>query len=119
MAIQIVNLRGVPEDEAEEIRELLEAQDFDFYETPGGSWGMSQPGFWLKDESQLASAKEVLAVYQRDRTERMAAEYQQLREQGEQPTLWRNFQAAPLRYIIYLILIVLVLYFSIKPFFSL
>ena len=119
MAVQIVNLRGVPEDEAEEIRALLEEHGFDFYETPGGAWGMSMPGYWLKDESQLADAKRLLDEYQAQRRQRVGEEYAELKRQGNQPTVWGLFLLAPGRYILYVLLILLVAYLSIKPFLSL
>lgn len=119
MAVKIVNLRGVPEDEAEEIRALLEEHAFDFYETPGGAWGMSMPGFWLKDESQVEEAKRVLDEYQQQRQQRMNEEYAELKRQGIQPTVWGLFLLAPGRYILYILLILLVAYLSIKPFLSL
>ena len=118
MATQIVNLRGVPEDEADEIRALLELHEFDYYETPGGAWGMSMPGFWLKDDIDVERAKTILLEYQQERRDRIANEYQDLKRKGLQPTIWRTFIAAPSRYLLLIVLIAFVLYLSINPFVS-
>ncbi len=116
MAVRIVNLRGVPEDEIDEIRALLEEHEFDFYETPGGGWGISMPSFWLKDESQLERAKTILEAYQQQRQQRATDYYESLQRQGLQPGVWQLFLASPGRYFLYLVLVVLVLYLSVKPF---
>lgn len=116
MAVRIVNLRNAPEDEIDEIRALLEEHKFDFYETPGGSWGISVPSFWLKDESQLEQVKAVLETYQQQRQKRAADEYEKLRQQGLQPSMWKLFLVSPRKYIFYLALICLVLYLTLNPF---
>ena len=67
MAILLFSLRGVPDDEADDVRELLTEQAIDFYETSAGNWGISMPALWLKDHGQLAQAQELLANYQRQR----------------------------------------------------
>ena len=41
MPLQLFNLRGVPEDEAEDIRQLLDEHEIEFYETSAGNWGVS------------------------------------------------------------------------------
>ncbi|MBK8970058.1 MAG: hypothetical protein IPM37_01320 [Hahellaceae bacterium] len=67
MRVLLVNLRGVPDDEADEIRALLTEQSVRFYETSAGRWGLSQPGIWLPDTSQLADARAMLDTYQAQR----------------------------------------------------
>jgi len=51
MAVQLFKLKGVPEDEAEDIRNLLTNHYIDHYETPAGNWGISMPAIWLNKES--------------------------------------------------------------------
>ncbi|MFO7288296.1 MAG: DUF6164 family protein, partial [Gammaproteobacteria bacterium] len=48
MAKLLLNLRGVPDDEADEIRALLEEHGIAFYETPPSRWGVSAGGIWLR-----------------------------------------------------------------------
>ena len=56
MPVKLFSLRGVPDDEADEIRALLAQHAIDYYETPPGNWGVSMPAIWLPDDSELARA---------------------------------------------------------------
>lgn len=116
MAIQIFNLRNVPDDEAEEICALLEAQHIDFYETPAGRWGMSSPGLWVNDEAQVAAAKQLIAQYQQERTVRARQLYAEQKAQGQHLTLWASVKLHPLRVIAALLVLGFVLYVSVGPF---
>lgn len=116
MAVRLLNLRPVPDDEAQEIRQLLNEKRMDYYETPAGRWGISSPAIWLRDESQLHEAKSLLGRYQTERFQRMRAEYDELKKQGMQRTLFDVIAEAPGRFLFYLSVIGLVLYFSIAPF---
>lgn len=114
MAQLLFSLRGVPEDEAWDIRELLDAHEIDYYETSAGNWGISTPALWLRDERQLQEAQRLIAAYQQQRAETQRALYQQLKAAGEHKTLFRAFKENPLQFLMYLGLIYMVLYFSIK-----
>lgn len=116
MAIQIFNLRNVPDDEAEEICALLEAQHIDFYETPAGRWGMSSPGLWVNDEAQVASAKQLIAQYQQGRTVRARQLYAEQKAQGQHLTLWASVKLHPLRVAAVLLVLAFMLYVSVGPF---
>jgi hypothetical protein len=105
MAILLMNLRNVPDDEADEIRALLEQHRIDFYETQPNRWGISAGGIWLRDEAQLEEAKRLLAQYQEQRVIR-----------ARQEPLPRKH---PLQVVIYLAVVALILYLSIKPFLDL
>ncbi len=116
MAVQLLILRGVPDGEADEIRALLSEHHIDYYETPAGSWGMSMPALWLNDKTQLERARGLLAEYQRQRQSVARREYEELKAQGRQRTLIAMFREQPLRYLFYLALICVIIYFSISPF---
>ena len=77
MAAQLFKLRNVPEDEAQEIRDLLSQYQIDYYETPAGNWGISMPAIWLNDEQQLEQAKELIEKYQEERQIRARRDYEQ------------------------------------------
>ena len=110
MAIQIMRLRGVPEDEADEVRGLLDDHGIQFYETPAGVFGMSMPAIWLPDDSQLLQARELLDSYQSDRV-RLA--------RSERPrTLIDEVREHPLRMLAVLAGAGVVLYLSLMPFFT-
>ena len=86
MAILLMNLRDVPEDELEEVRALLEAAGVDYYETRPSLWGVSGGGVWLREAGQEALARERLAEYQAAR----AARAQASRAAGERESPWRE-----------------------------
>ena len=119
MAKQLFILRGVPDDEVDEIRDLLTEQQIDFYETPAGSWGMSMPAFWVKDESQFDLAKQLLDEYQTQRQAQAQIEYRALKQQGKQRSVIDLFKEQPLHFLLYLIFAVVVLYLSLSPFLKL
>ena len=119
MPEQLFILRGVPEDEADEIRELLEQDGIDYYETPAGNWGISLPAIWLREKSQLAKAKLLIEEYQKHRSIRVKYEYEQLKRAGKNKTLLDAVLEQPVRFVIYLSICATIIYFSIKPFFDL
>lgn len=116
MAILFFKLRGVPDDEAKEVRELLTSNNIDYYETPEGRWKISMPAIWLHDKSQLPTAESLLLDYQQTRQQKAKEEYQHLKESGELRTIVDVIKDDPARFIIYVGAIVFILYISIKPF---
>ncbi len=119
MAVRIFNLRGVPDDEAEDIRELLQQDNIDFYETPGGNWGMSVPSLWLHDEALEPRARALISAYQQARQVKVKAEYARQADAGENRTLFDSLRENPLRFVIYIMIICALLYFSTVPFIDL
>ncbi len=116
MAKLLLNLRGVPEDEAEEVRGLLEQYHFDYYETPPNRWGITQGGIWLRDSEQYLQAKRVLDEYQRRRFERVRAEHEAMRQRGELETVTQRILREPLRFLVYFLLMAVILAFMLVPF---
>lgn len=116
MAEQIFNLRNVPEDEADEICQLLTEHHIDFYETPAGRWGMSSPGLWVNDAAQFEPAKQLIARYQQERTVRARQLYAEQKAQGQQLTLWASVKMHPMRVVAALLVLGFVLYVSVGPF---
>ena len=119
MPVPLFRLRNVPDDEAEEIRQLLSENNIEFYETPAGNWGISMPSIWLDEDTQLARAKALIASYQKERAVRKRLEYEQLKQEGKQRTLFDVAKDQPLLLIFYLTLIALIFYLSTKPFLAL
>ncbi len=115
MAVLIFKLRYVPEDEAHEIRELLGDNNIDFYETTAGVFGISMPGLWLKNEEQLKKTRQLIDEYQQLRQERAREDY----ERGAARTFMDMFKEAPVRYISFVLGIILICYFMIFLFFNL
>jgi len=115
----IFRLRHVPEDEAAEVRALLERNNIEFFETFAGNWGISLPALWLKDESKHQAARELIDAYQEERRIRIRSDYEQSRMRGETLTLWQSFRENPVRFIVYTSLAAIVLYFSVLVFLAL
>ncbi len=118
MAKLIFRLRGVPDDEAEDIRLLLEKNHFDFYETDAGNWGISMPAFWLNDEAEYDRAKTLIDSYQEKRANDARQQWDENKQKGQQPTLLRSLTERPAASLGLLLFCCVILYFSIKPFFN-
>jgi hypothetical protein len=116
MPVRLFNLRNVPEDEANEVRQLLADNGIDFYETQGSAWGVSAPAYWLHDKAQLDQAQSLIDDYQRERAERARAEYEQLKRQGRAPTWLGNILKHPLQFLLLVLLILFILYVTLSPF---
>lgn len=119
MASRLFNLRNVPEDEAEEVRRLLETHRIDYYETPPSPWGISMGALWLRDDDDRDRAERLLAAYQADRARAAREAYERLRREGRHESLLDGLRDRPLQAAVYTAIIALVLYFSIKPFLDL
>ena len=118
MTILLFSLRGVPDDEADEVRELLAEQNIDFYETSAGNWGMSMPALWLRDNADLEKARDVLNAYQQQRFLSSRENYLQSKKAGQQNTLLKVFIEKPLLFCAYLFAMLLVVYVSVKLLFE-
>ena len=117
MSKLLIKLRHAPDDEIQEIRDLLQEHRVDFYETQAGPWGISAPGIWLNDEGEYERAKALLDDYQENRFREQRAEYEKLRSAGQHRTFLQNLLENPLQVILYTLIVGLILYFSISPFF--
>jgi len=116
MAVLLFKLAGVPDDEAGEVRVLLEQHEIDFYETPGGGWGLSAPAIWLPDERQWSKAKTLLEDYQQQRAVRVRAEWAAARAEGRAEGLLQRILHQPLRFVLFSALALFILYISLSPF---
>lgn len=119
MSILLFRLRNVPEDEAEDVRELLNTNHLEFYETSAGNWGVSTAAIWLKNEDDLDNAKELIEQYQNERGLTQRHIYEQLKNSGEHKTLLDAFKENPFRFIAYILFVGFIVYVSTKPFISL
>ncbi len=118
MTILLFSLRGVPDDEADEVREVLVEQNIDFYETSAGNWGMSMPALWLRNNADLEKARNVLNAYQQQRFLSSRENYLQSKKTGQQNTLLKVFIEKPLLFCAYLFAMLLVVYVSVKLLFE-
>jgi hypothetical protein len=118
MSVLLFSLRGVPDDEADEVRELLTEHDVDFYETPAGNWGVSMPALWLKSDDELIKARELLNSYQQQRAVTQRALYLQNKQSGQHKNFWQALRNHPLQYSVYFLAMGLVIYASIRLLFE-
>ena len=116
MAKFLMNLRDVPEDEADEVRALLDAHAFDWYETKPSFWGVSGGGFWLRDDDRLAEAKARLAEYQEARGSTARARREADLAAGRVESPWADLRRRPLQTFAILLGIVLMIALTLLPF---
>ncbi len=86
MAKLLLNLRNVPDDEAEEVRGWLRDSGIEFYETGPSSWGISSGGIWIREDAHIARAKALMAGYQAQRRQRAQADQAAARDDGSAET---------------------------------
>ncbi|TYT25203.1 hypothetical protein FZO89_02335 [Luteimonas viscosa] len=109
MAKLLLNLRHVPDDEADDVRALLAAARIDFYETRPGPLGISAGGIWVRNDDDVPEAKRRMADYQRERVVRVRAEHAQARREGTAETFADLVRAQPLRVLVIVVAIALLL----------
>lgn len=110
----LFKLRNVPDDEADEVRELLTNHHIDYYETSAGNWGISMPAIWVRDEYQLQQAKALLDAYQEARSNRVREEYARLKREGKNKTVLDSFMENPILFIVYVLIVLALLYLPFK-----
>ncbi|KZN13865.1 hypothetical protein OA79_09105 [Marinomonas sp. TW1] len=71
MATLVFRLKYVPEEEADDIRQLLAEHDIEFYETSAGRWQISMAGIWVRDKQQAEQARVLIREDQLERSRDM------------------------------------------------
>lgn len=107
MAKLLLNLRNVPDDEADDVRAFLDAARIEHYETRPGPFGISAGGIWVREDDDVAQAKRLMAEYQGERAIRMRAEREQARRDGTAETFADVARAQPLRVVLSILAILL------------
>lgn len=116
MAALLFKLRNVPDDEAEDIRNLMQEHRVPFYETTAGTWGISMPGIWADDDKDLVRAKELIAQYQKDRAINSRQEYETAVRDGTAPGLLNSIKQRPLAVIGIVLFCLFIVYAMTSPF---
>ena len=119
MGALLLRLKNVPEDEYQEVCDLLDAHDLAYYETNAGFWGVGMAAIWLYDADQLAKAHDLLNEYMRSRQMKMQADYEKALSNGEVRTLRSTFSQQPVTFTLYLLAIIGILALSVLPFLGL
>lgn len=113
MAKLLLNLRLATDDEAADIRILLDERQIDWYETQPGFWGISAGGIWLRDLERVTEVKQLLDAYQKERVIRVRAELEAARRDGTAPNFWSALKADPLRMSLQLAAVILLIVLTI------
>lgn len=108
MSKRLFNLRNVPADEADEVRELLTRERLDWYETPPSPWGISHGALWLRDAAHWPRAKALLDDYQRERGDNARREQADAEREGRAESFAGLLQARPVFVIVTLVAIVFI-----------
>ncbi len=95
MSKLLLNLRGVPDDEADDVRRFLGAARIHYYETQPTRWGTA--GCIWVDDADVAEAKRLMAEYQRERLARARAELDEAKRNGTASTFIDVLRTQPLR----------------------
>jgi len=108
MAKLLLNLRNVPDDEADDVRRFLDSSRIACYETRSNLWGI--PGcIWIRDDGDVAEAKRLMAEYQRERQARARAELAEAERNGTAQTFADVLRTQPVQVALTVIAIALLL----------
>ena len=112
----LMNLRNVPDDEADDVRAMLDAQRIAFYETRPSIWGVSAGGIWVTEDAAFAAARRAMDEYQQQRSARARAEYAAAKRAGTAETFVTLLRAQPARVLLSVLGILVVLALVALPF---
>jgi len=112
MSKLLFKMRHVPPDEAEDVRKLLDQHNIEFFETFAGNWSISVPALWLKHDEQFEIARKLIDEYQSERLIRIRADCRKTK------TMRQVFIKSPIGFSFYLLAIAIVLFISLRFFFS-
>jgi hypothetical protein len=71
MAKLLFRLHDVPDDEANDIRQLMNEHQLQCYETSEGKWRVGVAAIWLIDESRFDEARALINAYENERYQRV------------------------------------------------
>ena len=109
MSKLLLNLRNVLDDEADDVRAMLEAHRIEFYETQPSRWGISHGGIWITADDDVAEAKRLMGEYQAQRQTRVRAEYEAARRDGTAETFRSVLREQPARVLLTALAIIVLL----------
>jgi hypothetical protein len=97
MSKLLLNLRLVPDDEADGVRDFLEAAGIEYYETAPSRWGISYGGIWVARDDDVVEARRLMAEFQARRRESARAAREQERREGREESFADIVRREPLR----------------------
>lgn len=114
--ILLFKLTNVPEDEAQEVRQLLSDNNIDAYETSAGRWQTGVAAIWLKDEQQHEQARALLDEYQEQRARQARQRFDEMKAGNELEGIAQSIVRQPLRWLIIGIAVAVVVGLMVVPF---
>ena len=115
MSKLLLNLRDVPDDEADDVRRFLDSSGIGYYEIRPSLWGISGGSIWIRHDGDVAEAKRLMAEYQRERAARVRAEHAEAARNGTAETFVDVLRTQPLRVALMAIAIALLLGLTALP----
>ncbi|MEM6987591.1 MAG: DUF6164 family protein [Pseudomonadota bacterium] len=117
--MMLFRLNGVPDEEADGVRALLQNHRVETHETNRGFWGIGLAAIWLtaNDRKEYLRARALIDEYQAEHAARARAE-RDANWRGHIPELIAQFRAKPVSMICFCLFTVAIVYFSVMPFFS-
>ena len=115
MPKMLMNLRNVPEDEAEAVLDMLAQNHIEHYQLPPSAFMISAGSIWVQHDDDHPKAKALFDELQRERAAQARADWQQQKTQGTQPGLLDALQQNPGRFVAYLTIAVLIVLFMLTP----
>jgi hypothetical protein len=97
MSKLLLNLRMVLEDEADDVRAMLDAHRIEYYETRPSRWGVSHGGIWVTHDQDIVQARQLMAEYQAQRRQRVRDERAAALRDGTAETFADVVRREPLR----------------------
>jgi len=116
MPVLLFKSQGAPEDEVEDIRQLLVENSIPFYETQEGRWKLGVAGMWLADGEYLKQAQSIIEEYQRQRYDSFDEARLSLEQNGFLTGIFMQFREKPLQFTLSILSVIIVLGISILPF---
>ena len=107
MSKLLLNMRNVPDDEADEVRAMLDEARIGWYETQPSRWGISYGGIWITHDDDIVEARRLMAGYQDARREHARAERATALREGTAETFADIARAQPLRVVLTILAILL------------
>lgn len=117
MAKLVFRLNGVSDEEANEVRALLDEHGFDTYETHAGRWGVSLAAIWVVNNDDKPAARALIDAYQAERSQRLRREREQAAAEGRLPGIVDRWRENPLGFLAAVGAIAVVAAISLVPFF--
>ena len=105
----------MPDDEADDVRALLDDHDIVYYETSAGFWNISMGGIWVREDAAFAEAKRLMAEYQAQRGARVRGENEAARRDGTAGTFWTVLRDEPVRVLLTVLGIIFALALVVLP----